>query len=235
MVILQIYFFLVLFNIIAKPMDDFASFSTQIAQLEKDLPLLAANEKNAKLYQYATGRGLSPEQALDCISKLLDEGADVNFISISGRSVLENAALSKKVDLVRLLLQKGASPTINCPLYHAVCIRHADEITHAFEITKLLLTAGAYPYAKSNQVDSLHALEKAQNNLENQVYANNPEKIKICKKMVEWLTLLEKAERLARFISGSKIQARDIQKPFVWLPFDVGFLIAKYRFGIAKI
>ena len=51
---------------------------------------------------------LANEGDLEGITELLDDGSDVNFRDIDGRSALHIAACQGRTDVVELLLQRGA-------------------------------------------------------------------------------------------------------------------------------
>lgn len=51
---------------------------------------------------------LANEGDLEAINELLDDGCDVNFRDIDGRSALHIAACQGRTDIVRLLIQRGA-------------------------------------------------------------------------------------------------------------------------------
>ncbi|MDS1823855.1 ankyrin repeat domain-containing protein [Vibrio parahaemolyticus] len=56
---------------------------------------------------------LYPEK-LECISLLIELGADVNHVNEEGRTVLMSAAFSEAPDIVRRLLEAGADPSLVC-------------------------------------------------------------------------------------------------------------------------
>ena len=54
----------------------------------------------------------SDREHLDCVSTLLQNGANVNAIDSDGISVLQTAVISGNVDIVKLLLESGADPDL---------------------------------------------------------------------------------------------------------------------------
>ena len=56
---------------------------------------------------------LYPEK-LECISLLIELGADVNHVNEEGKTVLISTALSEAPGIIRRLLDSGADPSLVC-------------------------------------------------------------------------------------------------------------------------
>ncbi|CAL5190584.1 unnamed protein product [Lathyrus oleraceus] len=86
---------------------------------------------------------LANEGDLEAINELLDDGCDVNFRDIDGRSALHIAACQGRTDVVRLLIQRGAEVDpqdrwCSTPLADALYYKNHD-------VVKLLEHHGAKP------------------------------------------------------------------------------------------
>ncbi len=93
------------------------------------------------------------------VERLIDEGARINevFSQIfrgSRNTPLSYAVFRGKVEIVKLLIEKGADINKDCPLYFAVQY-------HDMEIVNILLEAGALPDGPKRRVHGLRPMEYA--------------------------------------------------------------------------
>jgi len=93
------------------------------------------------------------------VERLIDEGARINevFSQIfrgSRNTPLSYAVFRGKVEIVKLLIEKGADINKDCPLYFAVKY-------HDMEIVNILLEAGALPDGPKRRVHGLRPMECA--------------------------------------------------------------------------
>ena len=98
---------------------------------------------------------LSAQGVLHVIQGQLDDGADVNYVSVRYGNPLINAVSNGRIDVIKLLLEHGANPnkvrtlsirTQDSPLYAAL-IRFTSGVfseAAARVIVTLLLEAGAH-------------------------------------------------------------------------------------------
>lgn len=93
--------------------------------------------------------GAVQEEDVDAVRKLLNVGADPNFMPKSKDSLLQIAVTRNNKDLVRLLLDKGANPNVRsseCLLKIAIGEFDEDDwYTDNIEMVKLLLDKGVNP------------------------------------------------------------------------------------------
>lgn len=122
--------------------------------------------KNVKNYALL---GAVQEEDIDAVRKLLNVGADPNFMPKSDDSLLQIAVTQNNKDLVRLLLDKGANPNARsnkCLL--RLAIREYDEdyddwIEDNIEMVQLLLERGVDPNLHCS--DTLFRLAIRQHNV----------------------------------------------------------------------
>lgn len=120
--------------------------------------------KNAKNYALF---GAVDEGDVDAVRKLLDDGADPNFMPKSKDSLLQTAVMRNNKDIVRLLLDKGADPKAQskkCLLKLAIgeIVDEEDSFDDNTEMVKLLLEKGVDPNLHSSR--SLFQLAIRQHN-----------------------------------------------------------------------
>ena len=87
---------------------------------------------------------------LEIVKLLLDSGADINSLSMNGFSAtpLQGAAAAKRIDLARLLIDRGAN--VNCRGEEGVSPLHEVAGNGELEFAKLLLEHGANINAKDD-------------------------------------------------------------------------------------
>lgn len=100
---------------------------------------------------HVSTQAINEASTLDIARMLVEAGADLNFISGEGYTLLKSATEALNVEMVRTLLDMGAATDAETerytttPLY--VAVQHDD-----FEIAKLLLDAGANPNAQTGDL-----------------------------------------------------------------------------------
>lgn len=121
--------------------------------------LLIEAGADAHAADHTSTQPISEASTPEIVRMLVEAGADINFISGEGYTLLKSAAEALNVEMVRALLDMGAATDgetqryTTTPLYVAV---QQDDL----EIAKLLLDAGANPNAQN--VDLWFPLSNAQ-------------------------------------------------------------------------
>jgi ankyrin repeat protein len=97
------------------------------------------------------------ENALEAVRRMLALGLDVN--AMTSRTPLHEAALHGHIEMVKLLIEHGADPTIRDPYYHAPPIGWADYNGHAdmveFLKTQPLDIFAAAAFGEIGQLEAL--------------------------------------------------------------------------------
>ena len=82
---------------------------------------------------------VAEEGRIGVVKLLLDTGADMTMVDVSGRTVLQAAVEKGQEDVVKLLLDRGANPNLKGSEFPLI-VACGNE-----KIFKLLLAAGANP------------------------------------------------------------------------------------------
>lgn len=121
------------------------------------LAITSSKEMAAIYAMNESANGSDP--SLLVIKKLLDAGADVNISTGGGNRALQEAALHGNVEIVKLLLSKGAEVN-SANTWKETALMSGSLSNGSAEVIQLLLEAGADPLAKD--VDGVSALDLAE-------------------------------------------------------------------------
>ena len=105
------------------------------------LSYLATSSQNINRYLDLAGNG-----DVVGIKVILDQGVNPNISNGDGISLLDFAAALNQIDVVKLLLERGATVDIRNTVYGSTPFMGASENSH-LEVAKLLLSKGADPKA----------------------------------------------------------------------------------------